>query len=278
VTVVARWAPQRGPIYFVILLGIAFWAEVAVVVVDAPVRILPPVNDRVQGGVALRGIRAAVTEARNAQHGGPSVDVRPTARGDAGVVEGAAKQLLAQVVADQKSYLAEISALGYPGFMAPERLAADRGLRTTRARLSQAQAIIQKYRALHGARLRGYRDGINQSSLSEPTKQQLVSQLDADYSARMAETDRLWDLEAQMFGEYQQAVEGLARAEGRWTARGHALVFYDHADLVAYNSHIQRAKSDAQAESALREANRVKVNNELSKLIDDNTRAQANGQ
>jgi hypothetical protein len=273
-SIVGRTTPRRGPAYFGLLLACAFVAQMTVFNIKSPVPIQPVVDDRAESGVALRAMKSTADVAFDSKHGGAPIDVRPTAKGDAGVVEGIAKQFVAKIVADQESYRAELAALGFPGFMTPDRLAADRGLRSTRAKLAQAQTVVQKYRDLQAARLHEYRDTISRSSISDLNKQQILQGIDADYDANLANDTHIWDLESGILGEYQQAVEVLARTQGGWGVFGHKLHFGNAAAMQAFNAHVLRAKSLGAEEAALRAASRDKMNQDFSKAIDENARAQ----
>ena len=218
--------------------------------------------------------QAAADAARQSEKGGAPVDVRPTARGDAGTLEAIARQLIAQVAADRQHYGAEISALGFPGFMAPERLATDRGLHATRARLTQAAAVVEKYRALQMSRIRDYRDAVAKAGISDVDKQAALARIDSDVSENVIRINRSWDLEADILGEYKQAVEVLARAQGDWVVFHHTLRFSRPADLQAFNSHVQNARNLGKQETEDQAEAREKFDQQMSKAIDENAKAQ----
>jgi hypothetical protein len=203
----------------------------------------------------------------SASKAGARVDTRVQATGEAGEIEGAVKQLAATVAAERDSYHAEITALGFPGFLAPQQLATE-NLGEVHAKLVRAKAVEEKYRALSDGLNVQFEGWVNKTSLSPDHKAQLVANFNQGWASGAPVRDQVWNDEASLIGQYDGLVVMLSRDRGAWRLQGgHKLAFTSPSVLSAYNSYIMNIRTLAADQAQLRQEKVRSTDNQFQDLI-----------
>ncbi|MBS0411266.1 MAG: hypothetical protein JSR86_15210 [Proteobacteria bacterium] len=209
-------------------------------------------DDEAQAKIALQDFSNALDTiaAADLAHP-PTIDTKPKATGQVGVLEGVVMTYLATVLDDRIKYQAELKEAGAGAFLKPSTLAADPGLRHAQQTVTRLHSIVAKYRGLSDARLAQVRDAIARSSLND----RLKAQFNIGVARSSAQNDearhRLWDMEAKLVDDYGQIVQGLAHPHGRWIASGNAIRFSNNQDLSEYNARIADVRDLVQQQRQL---------------------------
>jgi hypothetical protein len=240
-------APDRGARHFGTLLLIVGSINIAFAVLgwDA---ILHRVQDE---KVAAREIGSTLRTLPEVAAGKQSLDTTVSAKGDAGKLEGIMKQWIGEIVDDRRGFEAELERDGYKTLMSPRELAADPGLRGTRAKLRHMRVIVSQYRGRLESRRAELRSRIQASSINPTMKQAVLAGVERSSAGTQAHLDEMASLDDRIVNELDEAVSVLQRAEGRWVVRGGKLLFVSRNDLFAYQSHVSQAQSAAAQERAL---------------------------
>src|SRR5262249_43991819 len=104
---------------------IAAIVAVVVVVVIGAVLVGRRADDSAQANIAAQDLQAdfAAIEAAG-PNGNPAIDPKPKAQGQMGVLEGALKGLIVQVLTDRREYIAELKDAGLEKLLSADSLAA----------------------------------------------------------------------------------------------------------------------------------------------------------
>ncbi len=216
-----------------------FLLFVTVIAVDAPLTTLVVMDaqkNRAQwrtADLSLRQLEYAVLK------GGSTVDTHAAASGDAGIVEGYLRKFLADTTADRKSFQAEVTALDYPAFMKPERLAARGGLRIARTRLAQAHALVAKYRAELDTRIASVRQSIDAAPIATADKEQVEADFNNGVTRGAIEREEVWQLEDAILADLEEQVTLLQDSRERWFLQSGRFMFMNRADLQAFNANVR---------------------------------------
>jgi hypothetical protein len=168
---------------------------------------------------------------------------------------------------DRNAYRDELAALDLKSVMNPVSLGRDPGLRLARSRLAQGQQVVAKYRARNLARLDEFRGRIDRLPVNANTKRAALASIDSHYAENRAALVQLWGFETTAIDEYSQAVNVLARSEGRWDVYGGHLRFIRPADMRAYNAHIESAHNAVAEEKAMQEQRRDDFEHRMRQAI-----------
>jgi hypothetical protein len=260
-TAVRRRAPGRGPLYFLVILGVTLAADIGVVQL---VQSAANSNDNQFKTMAsdLRATFGAINDKSTAS----AVDTPVNAQGDAGVLERTAKSFVAIRLTDRQNYAAELKALGYPDFLSPHNLAADKHMVATRAKLAQARAIVKKYAALTEARFPAFHTAIQKLPVNEALKRQFLSGFDDSVAREKPQRDRLWVLEDSILAEREKIAALMAHPGKPWVVRGKMILFGSNADLAAYNAHIAAINAMRNEELSLRANAQQTLNNDMQRV------------
>jgi hypothetical protein len=191
-----------------------------------------------------------VATARSVADGGSAVDRQPKSKGGLREVEGVARGLLADAVADREAYRNELAGLGFPEVITPQRVAADPGQRATLAKLDQMREIVAKYQRRDAERLEAARAKVAALPRNAFTSGFLEG-YDKARAQGGATSARAWRLELEMVDEHRKAIEALRRSAGRWQAQKDGYVFERQADLDAWQAPIQRIQALAAEQEQL---------------------------
>jgi hypothetical protein len=258
-----RWAPRRGLLYFLIILVVASGATYGGLMYIKSVGDENERDSNRQAKIAMAEMHSAVAAVT---HNTPpsALDMRVSAKGDAGIAEGLEKHYLFILLTDRQDFFGELKALGFPGLLAPQSLAADRHLAATRGKLVHARQIVAKYAALSQARVAEMRSAIVKSPLGDPAKSAMLAAFDRTIQREDAHRARLWTLEDSIMLEYQRMVALLAHPRGDWTASGRIIRFANPADLADYKTHIRNVKAYAAEAQLLHAAALQSMNDTFS--------------
>jgi hypothetical protein len=261
---VRRARPERGAIYFVILFALALPAELTAYAAANRIR----AHDRAQDAAAANGLLSAIDKALKVDSGhAPTVDITPRASGDAGQLERAEKQYFNDVLADQNAYRDELAALDLKSVMNPVSLGRDPGVRLAKSRLAQARQVVAKYRARNLARLDEFRGRIDHLPVNANTKRAALASIDSHYAENRAALVQVWTFETTAIDEYSEAVNVLARSQGRWDVDGGHLRFVRPTEMRAYNAHIEAARTAVAEEKAMQEQRRDDFEHSMRQAI-----------
>lgn len=145
------------------------------------------------------------------------------------------------VMNDARSYREEMRATGINTIFSAPSLREDADLVRSRIKIREAQSIVEKYRAKARNRVDGLYGEVRRLPLSEAYKRHMIAAMSKSETRMRGEFERGWALEAATVQEYQNGLNILAEAKGRWAARPNgALVFARQADLVAWRASVGR--------------------------------------
>lgn len=183
-----------------------------------------------------------------------TIDTTPRGGGDAAISEGLLKQEWASLLANQKTYLAEVHALGIPDALRPERLAHE-NLAATAANIVKAKDVEARHRSIEDGLIADFRAKVVSSSMSGDHKRQVLASLDNGAADDKSRRDQRWLLDASFLDEARGAVLVMQRSRGEWIYARGKLLFFDRRTLQAYDTYVVAMQSDAASARALRAQN-----------------------
>jgi hypothetical protein len=161
-------------------------------------------------------------------------DIGIRSSGDMAAVERLVKTDVSGRHKDGAEYRMELQRLDFPGFARLSRIAKDRGLKKTIAKVIEMRAIERRYAERDEIRLVRLRDTIAGLAIDDQLRSDLVEAL-ARIGIRSAR--RLsWNLEDRQIAHLGSAVEILARTEGRWRIADGKILFARREDMAAYGA------------------------------------------
>jgi hypothetical protein len=245
-----RWAPGRGPLFFLILLVVTTATNIGATLFAKSVAETHNRDLQTQTAMAEADLKSAFA-AIKANPSTAVIDQHVNAQGDAGIVEGITKRYLATVLKDRQDYRAALAATGFPNFLTPANLAAHKGLTTARVELARCRELVKTYSGLGVQRGTEYRAAIQSSRIAEPLKNQALQSIDAGLARSEPLQQRHWILEDSLFADFEKIAALLAHPRDSWTVNGRTFRFVNHADLEDYNALVHDVQAAAAEEKAL---------------------------
>jgi hypothetical protein len=236
---------RAGLKHFFLLIGLAAFSHLAVE--------LAPVygaltRDTGQEDLAQQGI---VDSYRKLQSGAATIDNRPLAHGDAGVIEGFVRTNLSKSLELHRAYLGEVRAAGLESIFSEANLAPDANLTRVDGKLRDITDIVEKYRRLSLLRADQINADAGRLPISEAGRKSVLAGIADARQRQDADLRKAWDSEAAIVDEYRGAASLLRAARGHWTFQSGKLAFERPADLNAFRGHIDNVKRIVDEEKAL---------------------------
>lgn len=236
---------RAGLKHVFILIGLAAFSHLAVE--------LAPVygaltRDTHQEDLARQGIADSY---RKLQSGAATIDNRPLAHGDAGVIEGFVRANLSKSLELHQAYLGEIRAAGLEAIFSEANLAPDANLTRVDGKLRDMTDIVEKYRRLSLLRVDQINTDAARLAISDAGRKSVLAGIADARQRQEADLRKAWDSEAAIVDEYRGAASLLRGARGHWTFQSGKLAFERPADLNAFRGHIDNVRRIVDEEKAL---------------------------
>jgi len=185
--------------------------------------------------------------------GSRRVDGPVTADGAFGKLEGLIKTFVNQMLTERQSYLAEMTAIGWPHVLDNNRIAGDPKLVESERIVQKAGDLVRKHGASTAALYPKMRKTIEDMSVTPALKSEMLRGFDHGAGQSVPQLQEYWDLEADIVSQVNTIFELLAARNGGWEVRDGKLLFANQADLDAYNTQINAIQTDAAKERAIHE-------------------------
>jgi hypothetical protein len=156
----------------------------------------------------------------------------------------------AQINRVRASYQAQVFELVLSGALKPRALSADGGIKTARAHIAQARALIEKSRDEEQKIFAQTRSTVRHTPIDETMRPQLLAAFERSLQQRSTLSKKMWDYEAAALDEADQMVRDLAKSQSDWTARGDEFLFTSHSALNTYRAHVAKLQEIQQNENA----------------------------
>lgn len=254
--IVRRRAPERGPLYFLILFAFAVLAPAGVI----ELLHLATTREAAQYRVAVADLTQTFSGLTNRRTGADQLTLR--AQGEAGDLERVLKKFAVTAADAARKYRDTLAALDYPAFMTPSRLAADPGLVGTRTKIKTARAALNAYRIQYDASLANLQTDIETVGSHDAWKEGALTAV----TQGRANSRELFDCRDDIFVELEAMVDLLARREGHWKVDDQRILFTSRRDLEAYGTYQAKLQQRAQEERALVAQARSNVTEELNAI------------
>jgi hypothetical protein len=170
-------------------------------------------------------------------------DVRPRAKGDAGEVERTLKVTFADVVRSARRYNAEIVALGLQDLSARTIARTDKG--DLLARIQKARDLTLAYRREMGGKFADLRQRVETSRMSPASKAAFLAGVEAGIGGSQERLDRILDLQIEVLDLNEEQIVFLKSRPRAWVVQNNTFMFYDRADMQAFNARAMRIEAAA---------------------------------
>lgn len=171
------------------------------------------------------------------------VDIRPavaTAQGDTGKAEVVIKEMLNEFAAAHNAYLAEIQALGWYTLLDAKRLRKDTSLEESWSIVKGGERIARKYQQHSLDLIDAMPEKVKQAAFrSERSRESMLQGFKASQPKARQNARELWALEFAAIDEMRGIVQLLDHQRGHYQVSDTQVLFKTHADLAAYNKHIE---------------------------------------
>ena len=251
--VLRRKAPGRGLAYFLILWAVAVGIDVTLIVVGKSAADRAYVEQTAENNTAVAQIGDSMRTLLGPTLPAGRMDTKPKAKREAGQVEGITKQLIAELIEDERDCQAKLKALQYPDFLTPVRLASAGGLRDARERLAQAKEVIGRCRAANDDRMTNFPGEVAKSDLDADDRRRYLEGYARGQTVSEPDRIRSWDIDDRVLAELGAQVTLLSHPRGRWEARGQKVLFENRADMNEFNTHRRNVQALGQEEAALKQ-------------------------
>jgi hypothetical protein len=251
---------SRGPLYFAIIWAVVF----AIDVLGLNLAAAGAARGVADQKTTLNDLHAVVTDIQHGNVGAAGNEIRVTGVGDVGATQALIKQLVNTVANDHQAYQTELNGLGVQDALKPSILAQE-NLSEAGTRLTQAEAVVAKYRALNDQRLTDFRGAVAASTMTPAAKATFLQSLDASAARDTGRRHQIWDSEAKVVADCADVVQLLGRSRSAWVYQNGNLVFSNPATLATYNNKIVEIQALGAQEKAMQQQN----------LQDESTRLDA---
>jgi hypothetical protein len=171
-----------------------------------------------------------------------------------------------QLFLDHVAYLSELKRTNLAELTSPVHIASHDDAALTEANLSDAKAIVAKYRDLYNARMAAARQDITTSSLPQNLKDEALHGFDESAKLTREKTQRLWSDEMAILDQLGQQYEFLASRRLQWRLQGTQVVFNQPADLAEFNSHLMQMRQISSDELAIQNEINASAQSRLTAL------------
>jgi hypothetical protein len=160
------------------------------------------------------------------------------ASGDIAVVEQAVLAFASEIRAASAAYHRVVKETDFPGFTKAKRVAADRGLVETEARLKRLHAAAAAYRAAVRRITAAFPAKAAALDVRAATRNGLLKQVAALITRQGTLRDQEIAAEDDLYGEFDAVMALLAHPRGRWLAEDRGYMFYNEHDLEDFETHM----------------------------------------
>lgn len=229
---------DRSLVYFLIMLAAVFVADVSVIGYFQ-FRVVANSIDIVRVNAQNRYLEDQTSRvmAYIRDPGDAPIGTTGAATGEMAEVDRLLLELAKSAQVDAMEFRMQIKALDYPAFALPARLAADRGLVHTRAKLKTARALLKTYRAQIALLVGNFPLKIAHAELSADLRDRFGVIYETQLTQQSPLRERFLDCADGVYAELDAMAADLAHAHGRWTVDGTIVRFSDPRDLEAYRRH-----------------------------------------
>jgi hypothetical protein len=134
----------------------------------------------------------------------------------------------------EEQYNGELKLAGFHRLLTPDRLAADKDFSQSRTILRATREAFNKHRAKDKSLLDKFVADLDAIQYESVPKHILMARIRASRASIQTDYDVIWNLKAEVFDRYEQAVTHLEKTQGKWTLEGANLAFNDVNDAEQY--------------------------------------------
>lgn len=237
------WGLERSIIYLAVIVFVAVDADAAIIYAT---RVFDHERS-FQFGQAVADVKTIVQNFDNPNYAEETLQAR--AANDARIIASIGTDEAARINGLRASYQSERSALILDGTLKPKALETARGIRTARARIAAARALVKKYRDAEQKVFAGTWSAVVHARVDDSVRAQMMAAFDRSLKQRSALSQKLWDCEDQSFVETDLLVQDLGKAD--WRAQGDVFLFTSQRDLNAFTAHVANLHKILLTERAL---------------------------
>jgi hypothetical protein len=239
-----RWWPRYFAVVLVLVTGWMFVSSVVALnkaIADRDLRVKREMAETMRGFAEGRvGVEDLAESIGEARPGATSEEMAvEEAQLSAAEYEKLTEFIRGFVEEDEKlsrRYGEAMEAAGFGRLVESTRLGADSGLKESRALVSEARKIAERFRDEAKKHYAGLPERVKGSDLGREAKHALLGNSDAGVPKIAERAGLAWSLEISKIEKVGEVIDFLAESPGRWVVEGDELMFRNEADLKTYQA------------------------------------------